>query len=130
MLLTIPPALHAAVEAAVAAIKSVECLELISKLLYNAAVSPREDKFRRVKLSNKRIAETVVATTGALDAMTALGWERVVNEDGAAELVVREGLFISMKEVRIVEAARERLAKEQQRSGSNKNLAAMVQVQA
>lgn len=32
----------------------------MGKLLYNCAVSPREEKFRRIKLTNKRLAEVGV----------------------------------------------------------------------
>ncbi len=42
------------------AVKSPECLEIMGKLLYNCAVSPREEKFRRIKLTNKRLAEVGV----------------------------------------------------------------------
>ncbi|WIA09770.1 hypothetical protein OEZ85_009148 [Tetradesmus obliquus] len=123
----LPPSKPTEVEAAVQAVKSVETLEVMGKLLYNCAVSPREDKFRRVKLTNKKVADTIGSTHGALEAMAALGW--VADEANPQELVVREGTFFSMKEVRIVEAAKERLQKDM-RSSSSKNLAAMVSVQA
>jgi hypothetical protein len=54
----------AEVEAAVQAVKSVETLEIMGKLLYNCAVSPREDKYRRVKLTNKKVADTIGSTHG------------------------------------------------------------------
>jgi hypothetical protein len=57
-------AVLAEVEAAVQAVKSVETLEIMGKLLYNCAVSPREEKYRRVKLTNKKVAETIGATHG------------------------------------------------------------------
>jgi hypothetical protein len=59
-----PPAKPTEVEAAVQAVKSLEALEVMGKLLYNCAVSPREEKFRRIKLSNKKISEVLVGTTG------------------------------------------------------------------
>jgi hypothetical protein len=123
----LPPSKPTEVEAAVQAVKSVETLEIMGKLLYNCAVSPREEKYRRVKLTNKKVAETIGATHGALEAMLALGWEH--DAANPEELVVREGTYFSMKEVRIVEAAKERLQKDM-RSNSSKNLAAMVSVQA
>lgn len=43
--------------------------------------------------------------------------------------MVQPGLYFTMKEVRVVEAAKEKLRKEL-RSASNKNLAGMVTVQA
>lgn len=41
-----PPPKLSDVEAAVQALKSEQALEVIGKLLYNAAISPREEKFR------------------------------------------------------------------------------------
>ena len=46
------------------AVKSMECLEIMGKLMYNCAVSPREEKFRRIKLTNKRLAETLGSHPG------------------------------------------------------------------
>ena len=42
----------------------------------------------------------VVTPTAALEALQALGW--VVDEEHPQELVVREGLYFTMKEVRTV----------------------------
>lgn len=78
------------------AIKSLECLEVLGKLLYNCAVSPREDKYRRVKLTNKRLAETLGAHPPALEALSALGW--VADPAAPQELVVPDGLYFTMKE--------------------------------
>jgi hypothetical protein len=80
------------------AVKSQDCLEIMGKLLYNCAVSPREEKFRRIKLTNKRLAETLGANPAALEALSALGW--VEDAANAHELVVPEGLYFTMKEVR------------------------------
>lgn len=79
------------------AVKSLDCLEIMGKLLYNCAVNPREEKFRRIKLTNKRLAETLGSHPAALEALQALGW--VPDEANPQELVVREGLYFSMKEV-------------------------------
>ncbi|KAF8073240.1 hypothetical protein HT031_000901 [Scenedesmus sp. PABB004] len=122
----LPPANPTPVEAAVQAVKSLEALEVIGKLLYNCAIAPREDKFRRVRLTNGKIAATIGESPAALDAMAALGWVRGGDE---GELVVPEGTYFTMKEVRLVEAAKERLQRDM-RSNSSKNLAAMVSVQA
>ncbi len=171
------------------AIKSEAALEIIGKLLYNAAVAPKEEKFRcagrlttslccgavvgaaqlrllhadagvlsscalpmrptpatrppsqqptrttharnprrKIKLTNAKIRETVVETAGGVEALRALGW---VEDPEAPEesLVMPAGLYYSMKEVRVVEAAKEKLRKDA-RSSSNKNLAGMVTVQA
>jgi hypothetical protein len=75
----------------------VECLEILGKLLYNCAVTPKEDKFRRIKLTNPRVAATIGAHAPAQEALAALGWVR----DAAvpSELVVPDGLYFTMKEV-------------------------------
>lgn len=70
----------------------------MGKLMYNCAVSPREEKFRRIKLTNKRLAETLGANPAALEALQALGW--VTDAANPQELVVAEGLYFTMKEVR------------------------------
>jgi hypothetical protein len=75
----------------------MESLEVIGKLLYNCAVAPREEKYRRVKLSNKKISETIVNTPGAIEAMQALGW--VQDENNLEELMLPAGVFVTMKEV-------------------------------
>jgi hypothetical protein len=123
----LPPSKLTPVEQAVQAVKSLDCLEIMGKLLYNCAVSPREEKYRRIKLTNKRLAETLGANPAALEALTALGW--VADAANSHELVVPEGVYFTMKEVRMVEAAKEKVQKDM-RSSSNKNLAAMVSVQA
>lgn len=121
-----PPPKPTEAEAAVQAVKSEVALEIIGKLLYNAAISPKEEKFRRIKLTNPKIREAVVEAPGAVAALRALGW---VDDEAGEGLVVQPGLYFSMKEVRVVEAAKEKLRKDA-RSASNKNLAGMVTVQA
>lgn len=79
------------------AVRSIETLEIMGKLLYNCAVTPREEKFRRIKLTNKKIADTIGATAGAVDALIAMGWE--YDAENPQELVVRQGTYFSMKEV-------------------------------
>jgi hypothetical protein len=60
-------------------------------------VAPKDEKFRKIKLSNKKITENVVNATGAMDAMKELGW--VVSEENSDELVIPEGVYFTMKEV-------------------------------
>lgn len=52
-----------------AQISSPEALEVLYKLIYNVVVSPAEEKFRRVRLSNPRINAAVLGTEGSLDAL-------------------------------------------------------------
>lgn len=48
-------------------------------------MNPGEEKYRRLRLSNPRIAAAIVEVAGALDALLALGWER---DEGDAEALV------------------------------------------
>eukprot|EP00877_Chromochloris_zofingiensis_P001498 jgi/Chrzof1/11349/Cz05g33100.t1 len=123
----LPPAKPSEQEAAVQAVKSLDSLEIIGKLLYNCAVTPKDDKFRRIKLSNKKIAELIVNTPNALDALKAFGW--VHDRTNADELVVPSGLYFSMKEVRVIEVAKDKLRKDM-RSNSSNRLSSMVSVNA
>lgn len=91
----LPPPKPTEVEAALMAVKSMETMELIHKLSYNAACSPNESKFRRVRLSNPKIKEVLADCPGALEAMEALGW--AMDE---AELVIPSGKYIKMDQVR------------------------------
>jgi hypothetical protein len=83
---------------------------------------------RRVKLTNAKVREAIVEAHGAVDALRALGWVDDPEAPGEA-LVVQPGLYFSMKEVRVVEAAKERLRKEV-RSASTKDLQGLVSVKA
>lgn len=104
----LPPPKPTEVEAAVMAIKSMDTIELIHKLTYNAACSPTESKFRRVRLSNPKVKEVLADCPGALEAMEALGWAM----DEPEFMVIPPGKFMKMDQVRIVEGVRDRLAKE------------------
>jgi hypothetical protein len=81
----------------------------------------------RIKLTNPKIKETICDAHGGVDALRALGW--IDDPEAPGEyLVVPPGLYFSMKEVRVVEAAKEKLRKDAR--GSKKDLASMVTVQA
>ncbi|PNW87287.1 hypothetical protein CHLRE_02g116650v5 [Chlamydomonas reinhardtii] len=107
----LPPAKPTEVEAAVQAIKSLETVEMIHKLVYNTAVQPKEEKFRKVRLGNPKIQAVLGEVPGAIDAMVALGWA-LEDAEGEQFLVVPAGKFLGMQQVRIVEAARDKLTKE------------------
>lgn len=124
-----PPPKPSTVEEALARVRSEEALDVIGKLLYNAAVAPKEDKFRRVRLTNAKVKAAVVDAHGGVEALRALGWVEDAEAPAGEALVVPPGLYFTMKEVRFVEAAKEKLKKEL-RSASSKNLAGMVTVQA
>lgn len=64
-------------------------LELIEQLTKNTARSPKEDKFRKIKLTNKRIAACITEVPGAVEVLRAMGWvDGEPAEDGGATLVL------------------------------------------
>lgn len=60
---------------------------LLARVLRNILGSPGEDKFRRLRLSNKRIQELIVDTGGGVEVLQAAGFQLVFeqNEEGAEE---------------------------------------------
>jgi UBX domain-containing protein 6 len=50
-------------------------LELIEKLVRNAVQQPAEEKFRKIRLTNAKIAEAVTNVPGAVAAMKEMGWQ-------------------------------------------------------
>ena len=55
--------------------QSLETLDTLEKLVANVSRAPTELKFRKLRLSNPKIAEVVVNAPGALAALQHLGWE-------------------------------------------------------
>lgn len=72
-------------------------VQVMSKLVRNAAVSPSEDKFRRIKLSNSKVKSTIVDTTGGVLSLLAMGW--VHDEADNDFLMLPKGVQMTMKEV-------------------------------
>mmetsp|Transcript_64329 Transcript_64329/g.129215 ORF Transcript_64329/g.129215 Transcript_64329/m.129215 type:complete len:158 (+) Transcript_64329:2-475(+) len=62
--------------------KAQETLELIEKLTRNVVRSPTEEKFRRIKLTNPKIAAAIAEVPFAVDALKEMGW--VPEGDGLA----------------------------------------------
>ena len=71
----------------------------MGKLIRNAAVSPSEDKFKRIKLSNSKVKTTIVDTLGGVQSLLAMGW--IHDEFDKDFLVLPKGTQMSMKEVRL-----------------------------
>lgn len=55
-------------------------LDVIAKLVYNVACSPTEEKYKSIKLTNKKIHTCIVKAEGAMEVMQQLGWEEVDEE--------------------------------------------------
>lgn len=72
--------------------------QVMGKLVRNAAVSPSEDKFKRIKLSNSKVKTTIVDTAGGVQSLLAMGW--IFDEADKDFLVLPKGTQMSMKEVR------------------------------
>jgi len=67
--------------------KALACLELMEKLVRNTVSAPKEEKFRKIRLTNAKIAEAITNVPAAVDAMLVMGWQR----DGEENLVLPEG---------------------------------------
>ncbi len=61
-------------------------------LQYNAACSPKEDKYRRIKLGNPTIQASVVQGNG-VDLLLAMGW---VADEGGEVLVIPAGAALGL----------------------------------
>ena len=89
-------------------IKNDATLATIEKLTRNTAQAPAEEKFRKIRLTNAKIAEVITNVTGAVEAMVEMGW---VKEDDGEFLVLPAGTSVSMREVREIDDARRALKK-------------------
>ena len=69
----------------------------MSKLVRNTAVSPTEEKFKRIKLSNSKVKSTIVDTIGGVQSLLAMGW--IYDEADKDFLMLPKGVLMSMKEV-------------------------------
>lgn len=82
----------------------------MNKLARNAAQNPAEEKYRKVRLTNEKIAALLVAVEGAKEAMIEMGWV----EEGEF-LVLPAGVQLAFnKEVRDIEDAKMKLKKAQE----------------
>ena len=72
-------------------------MQVMGKLVRNAAVSPAEEKFKRIKLSNSKVKSTIVDSTGGLLSLFAMGW--VYDEADKEYLMLPKGKTMTMKEV-------------------------------
>ena len=72
-------------------------VQVMSKLARNTAVSPTEDKFKRIKLSNSKVKTAIVDSTGGIPSLLAMGW--TYDEADKDFLMLPKGTQITMKEV-------------------------------
>lgn len=103
----LPPGPKTPLELALFQVKNLDSIEIIATLTRNIAQNPREGKYRRLRLTNAKIAAAVVDTPGASQVMAELGW---VQEEGNAEfLVLPESVQLTMVHARAIDAQKEAL---------------------
>jgi hypothetical protein len=61
--------------------KAQETLELIQKLTVNVVRNPSEEKFRKIKLSNPKIAAAITEVQFAVDLLQEMGWVKTSDGD-------------------------------------------------
>lgn len=92
------PALEAALRA-LPLEKAIDTLVLIEKLVRNVVSNPKEEKFRRIRLTNPKIAEQLTTVSGAKDAMLEMGWI----EEGENLILPSDCKLVFEKDVRAVQ---------------------------
>ena len=98
--------------------KSKPALEMMTKMVANIAKAPAEEKYRKVRLSNSKIAEGLVFVPGARQFMRAIGWKLVETEflqlpvegDGAAQATAQEAAVATLVRACAAAAEQRRLA--------------------
>jgi len=110
-------------EQALAAVDSFECLELLEKITYNAAVQPQEEKFRKLKLGNKAINSKIVEVEGGLQALLALGWQQ--GEEGGEVVVSLPKGSGTMAQVRLIQEAQQEFKKSERQMKRSKSAASL-----
>jgi len=61
--------------------RSSESLEVLDALLRNVVQSSGEEKFRRIRLANEKIAKAIGTVPGAVEALLAMGWVRQCQDE-------------------------------------------------
>ena len=72
-------------------------LQVMGKLVRNAAVSPSEEKFKRIKLTNSKVKSTIVEANAGVPSLLAMGW--VLDPADSELLMLPKGTQMTMKEV-------------------------------
>lgn len=93
--------------------KALDTLELIDKLTQNIVRNPTEEKFRRIKLSNPKIAAAITNVPSAVDALKQMGW--IESLDGLS--LPQSVCFAHEMEVSAIIQAKEHFNKETESKG-------------
>lgn len=99
-------------QAALAEVPENASLEILEKLHYNIVVMPKENKYRRIKLSNPKIKANITDIPEARKYLILLGWE-LIDEEGVEFLTLPAKISISMAHVRDIQTAQQELSKKQ-----------------
>lgn len=76
--------------------QAAETLDILEKLTRNAVRSPKELKFRKIKLTNKKIMETITEVEGAVNILREMGWVDG-EEEGAPILELPDGTSLTFE---------------------------------
>ena len=93
---------------ALRSIESMESLTTINKITRNITKNPDEKKFRRLRLTNAKIAALLVEVPGCLDALGEMGWARSEEDADFLEIAGKLGF----DKVRAIESAFDHRTKE------------------
>lgn len=104
----LPASLLTPLEKALKTVRSDATFTILSTVTRNVAQNPREEKFRRLRLTNAKISAAITTVEGAMATLTLLGWV----QDGEEFLVLPDSVQMTMNHVRSVEAAKEAFEKE------------------
>lgn len=78
--------------------QAMATLELIEKLVRNTVQQPAEEKFRKIRLTNAKIAEAITNVPGAVAAMEEMGWQK----DGEEFLTLPQGKKLVFEDVKAI----------------------------
>jgi len=84
--------------------KADETLNIMEKLIRNVVSSPKEEKFRKIKLTNKKIMETITEVDGAVAVLNEMGWVDAGAEEPMLMLPDSVRLAFEVHVVKIIEA--------------------------
>lgn len=110
-------------ETALLEVETLECLELLEKITYNAAVQPNEEKFRKLKLGNAKIRATIVEAEGGMQALALLGW--VEGEEGGEAVLTLPKGGSTMALVRTIQEAQQEWKKNERQVKRSKSAASL-----
>lgn len=114
----LPPGKSTPLQSCLWSISQLETLEILEKIIRNITIQPTEAKYRSLKLNNAKIAATIGSDEYALEALHLLGWT-----EEAGVLSLEQGKVFTMKEVKEILNAQDRLKRSQKDLSRSKSAA-------